>query len=55
MSKTKTQITIERNLAKDLRVLAAKHNLSNSEIAEEAFRYCFSNSDFLKKLDVIET
>jgi hypothetical protein len=53
MTKTKTQITIEQNLAKDLRVLAAKHNRSNSDIAEEAFRYCFSNSDFLRKLDTI--
>ena len=54
MSKIKTQITIERNIAKDLRVLAAKHNQSNSDIAEQAFRYCFSNPDFLKKLDIIE-
>ncbi len=53
MTKIKTQITIERNLAKDLRVLAAKHNLTNSDIAEKAFIYCFSNSDFLKKLDTI--
>ena len=52
MSKTRTQITIERNLAKDLRVLAAKHNQSNSEIAERAFRYCFSNPDFLKNLEI---
>lgn len=54
MSKIKTQITIERNLAKDLRVLAAKHNQTNSDIAEIAFRYCFSNPEFLKKLDLIE-
>lgn len=54
MSKTRTQITLERNLAKDLRVLAAKHNLTNSDIAEKAFRYCFSNAEFLKQLDVIE-
>lgn len=53
MSKTKTQITIERGLAKDLRVLAAKHNVSNSDIAEEAFRYCFSNAEFLKNLEKI--
>lgn len=54
MSKTKTQITIERNLAKELRLLAAKHNQTNSEIAEKAFLHCFFNPEFLKKLEVIE-
>lgn len=50
MSKTKTQITLDETLAKELRVLAAEHNLDNSTIAATAFRHCFGNRHFLDKL-----
>lgn len=50
-TRTKTQITLDEDLAKELRILAAQYNVDNSAIAAAAFRHCFGNRHFLSKLE----
>lgn len=48
--KVRTGLYLSPKVDEDLRVLAARHRRSNSDIAEAMIRHCLKNPSFLAKL-----